>query len=450
MVVTCRITDFAHGGLRDALEKVREANRKRPVVLALTCLHEPHPQDQHPQPYPFDPLAVKPGEPPAVTGPCPRTCCGWSASRRRSSPGWSTGCVPIDLTRPEDGFADPNYGGEVLKRVLIDALPGAYRPTLRPADGGDDAPEGLHLRHAMPVILAYSSLAATAGAVPIPFVDLLLLPGIQAKMVHAPGEAVRPADDRDAVPGGGGLAGDGAAGPAGGAGGGEVHPVRRVGGRGGPGRGDVRSRWAGRSASTIRRSTRATSRTRRRCGSSTRSNSPPPSGRGLPSRSVESSRPDVSPVPTGGSGPIGVTRPHRCEVRPLAPGPSALRGEGELVAWDLAKPRPDLRDPYAAPLQAPYRGRHPAGPGAGGVPVRRRDVPPVGPRVVVHRVLADGPVLAGGVPARLVLDPTPQAGRAGVRPDPGVLDRPRPGRRGRSSRPTPPRSRPSPPTSSAT
>ena len=34
-------------------------------------------------------------------------------------------------------------------------------------------------------MLSYSTLAAGAGAIPVPFVDLLLLPGIQAKMAHA-------------------------------------------------------------------------------------------------------------------------------------------------------------------------------------------------------------------------------------------------------------------------
>jgi uncharacterized protein (DUF697 family) len=36
----------------------------------------------------------------------------------------------------------------------------------------------------MPIILGYASMAATAGAVPIPFVDMVLLPGIQARMAH--------------------------------------------------------------------------------------------------------------------------------------------------------------------------------------------------------------------------------------------------------------------------
>src|SRR5205807_2207206 len=33
-------------------------------------------------------------------------------------------------------------------------------------------------------ILAYSSIAATAGAIPIPWVDLLILPGIQTRMIY--------------------------------------------------------------------------------------------------------------------------------------------------------------------------------------------------------------------------------------------------------------------------
>src|SRR5207237_5777574 len=39
-------------------------------------------------------------------------------------------------------------------------------------------------RHALPHILAYSTLAATAGAIPIPWLDLLILPGVQTRMVH--------------------------------------------------------------------------------------------------------------------------------------------------------------------------------------------------------------------------------------------------------------------------
>ena len=184
VVVTCRLTDFAHGGVRDALRKVREANRKRPVVLALTCLHEPHPQEQHPQPYPFDPLAAKPGEPPAVTGQLPEDVARLVREQTAQFEGLVDRVVPVDLTRPEEGYADPNYGGEALKRVLLDALPGAYRSTFARVTEVTTHLKELHLRHAMPVILGYSTLAATAGAVPIPVVDLLLISAVQTRMMY--------------------------------------------------------------------------------------------------------------------------------------------------------------------------------------------------------------------------------------------------------------------------
>src|SRR5438034_383587 len=38
--------------------------------------------------------------------------------------------VPIDLTPPEEGFDEPNYGGAQLHRALLDQLPGAYRQSL--------------------------------------------------------------------------------------------------------------------------------------------------------------------------------------------------------------------------------------------------------------------------------------------------------------------------------
>jgi uncharacterized protein (DUF697 family) len=102
---------------------------------------------------------------------------------RRAFAGLYDACVPIDLTKPEDGFPDPNYGGEHLKRALLDALPGAYRQTLLRLKEATDALKDVHLRHAVPLIVGYSSMAASAGAVPIPFADLLLLPGIQSRMV---------------------------------------------------------------------------------------------------------------------------------------------------------------------------------------------------------------------------------------------------------------------------
>ena len=173
MIVTCRLRDFAHGDLRDALRKVRGVNRRRPVVLALTCLHESYPQRQHPQPY-FEAL--------------PETLAIIELQKIEFA-GLYDALVPIDLTKPVEGFDDTDYGGAALKAKLVELLPAAYRETMLRLDGVNDRFKEQYLKRAIPVIIGYSTLAATAGAIPIPFVDLFVLPSIQVRMVKALADA---------------------------------------------------------------------------------------------------------------------------------------------------------------------------------------------------------------------------------------------------------------------
>jgi uncharacterized protein (DUF697 family) len=88
------------------------------------------------------------------------------------------------LTPPEEVFEESDYGGQALKNALIDALPGAYRRTLATLDEATSQLKDIYARHAVPIILSYSSLAATAGAIPIPWVDLFVLPGVQSQMIQ--------------------------------------------------------------------------------------------------------------------------------------------------------------------------------------------------------------------------------------------------------------------------
>jgi uncharacterized protein (DUF697 family) len=181
VIVTAKATDFAQGNIRAALEPIRRASPSRPVVLAVTCLHEAIPRQPHPVPYPFADLTDNPAAPIPDSVPEPLRRC--IDEHRRAFAGLFDVCVPIDLTKPEDGFPDPDYGGEALKGALLRSLPGAYRQTLLRLKEATEALKDVHLRHAVPVIVGYSSMAATAGAVPIPFVDLALIPGIQSRMV---------------------------------------------------------------------------------------------------------------------------------------------------------------------------------------------------------------------------------------------------------------------------
>jgi uncharacterized protein (DUF697 family) len=72
-----------------------------------------------------------------------------------------------------------------LRQSILNHLPKAFRQTLLALDEVTHEFRDAALKRAMPLVLSYSTLAAGAGAIPVPFVDLLLIPGIQAKMVHA-------------------------------------------------------------------------------------------------------------------------------------------------------------------------------------------------------------------------------------------------------------------------
>src|SRR5205807_1124626 len=54
MIVTVKATDHALERVLSSLQVLRKAQSSRPVLLALTCLHEVYPQQQHPATYPFD------------------------------------------------------------------------------------------------------------------------------------------------------------------------------------------------------------------------------------------------------------------------------------------------------------------------------------------------------------------------------------------------------------
>ncbi|MBI3408542.1 MAG: DUF697 domain-containing protein [Planctomycetes bacterium] len=180
VIVTARLLDFAmHDLLRD-LRKIRHDQPKRPVLLALTCLHDAYPQQQHPEPYPFAPDGTVKAE--ARAG-LPDDLLRSIEQQRQQFDGFYDFLTPVDLTRPEDGFTDCVYGGGQLKETLIKALPDAYRATLMKLDEATHSLQDLFEWRALPHILGFSSLAATAGAIPIPWLDLFILPGIQTQMV---------------------------------------------------------------------------------------------------------------------------------------------------------------------------------------------------------------------------------------------------------------------------
>jgi uncharacterized protein (DUF697 family)/predicted GTPase len=181
VVVTVKVMDHGQENVERHLQTIRAAKSGRPIILALTCLHEAYPQQQHPTPYPFKNTLYPAG----LSQDLLRSI----ASQQERFKSLVDDIVPIDLTRPEEGFAEPHYGAPELRQSIMDHLPKAYRQTLLALDESTHEFRDAALKRAMPLVISYSTLAAGAGAIPVPFVDLLVIPGIQAKMVHALADA---------------------------------------------------------------------------------------------------------------------------------------------------------------------------------------------------------------------------------------------------------------------
>ncbi|MSR59696.1 MAG: hypothetical protein EXS05_18980 [Planctomycetaceae bacterium] len=178
VIVTVRATDQATQEIIDPLQQVRRANPRRPVLLAVTCLHDAYPGAQHPVPDPFDTgLRPRPVGIPDDLGRC------LEAHYQRFD-GLFDRAVPIDLTPVDDGFKAPDFGGDRLKQAILDLLPAAYRQTLLQMDQLRAALGEMHQSRSMPIILGHSLLAATAAAVPVPWIDLPVVMAIQSHLIH--------------------------------------------------------------------------------------------------------------------------------------------------------------------------------------------------------------------------------------------------------------------------
>jgi uncharacterized protein (DUF697 family) len=89
------------------------------------------------------------------------------------------------LTRPEEGFQPPDYGGDQLREALLALLPAACQSSLRSMTQLLSELKDLHERAALPYIHSAAGMAAAAALSPLPWIDIPVVAAIQTRMVYA-------------------------------------------------------------------------------------------------------------------------------------------------------------------------------------------------------------------------------------------------------------------------
>ena len=180
LILTIKITDFATDTLRQIAQQLRQQYPEIPCLLAVTCLHEAYPPDtaDHP-PYPPDLADIN------------RAFAALQdAFQAEGKTALCQRAVLLDFTLEEDGYTPVFYGLEALRDALADLLPTAEARAIHQLlDGAVEHQLGsLYRDVGRRYIVAFSVMAATLGAVPLPFATMPVLTALQASMVTVLGK----------------------------------------------------------------------------------------------------------------------------------------------------------------------------------------------------------------------------------------------------------------------
>lgn len=172
LILTVKINDFATDTLRQIADRLRQQFPTVPCLLAVTSSHEVYPpqQDNHPS---------YPPELETVQRPFEAVQANFMGLVDRT--------VLIDFTLEEDGFEPTFYGLEALRDALADLLPEAEAQALyQLLDEQAEAANqlgNLYRDVGRHYISAFAVIAATLGAVPLPFATMPVLTALQVSMV---------------------------------------------------------------------------------------------------------------------------------------------------------------------------------------------------------------------------------------------------------------------------
>jgi uncharacterized protein (DUF697 family)/predicted GTPase len=178
VIVTVPVLDQALEPVLLPLRQLRERDPRRPVLLVLTTLHRAYPR----QPHRPAVLEMNWLETPDSAG-LPEALSRAVIAQKDRFQGLYDRVVAVDLTRSDEGFQPADLGLPQLKQALLDLLPAALQHSVfRVFEQHPQLKDQLE-QQAWPMILGSSSLAATAGATPVPWIEIPVIGAIQTRLI---------------------------------------------------------------------------------------------------------------------------------------------------------------------------------------------------------------------------------------------------------------------------
>ncbi|MGV2830719.1 YcjF family protein [Myxosarcina sp. GI1(2024)] len=170
LILTVKINDFATDTLKQTAVHLKQKYPQIPCLLAVTCLHEVYPEARidHPS---YPPEYEEVGRAFSAIEDNFQDLCDRA--------------VLIDFTLEEDEYHPVFYGLEALRDALAELLPEAEsRAIYRLLDERtEDELGNIYRNAARRYLVAFSTIAATLAAVPLPFATMPVLTALQASLV---------------------------------------------------------------------------------------------------------------------------------------------------------------------------------------------------------------------------------------------------------------------------